>query len=233
VDLVRNFLLAIAVILIGVVIATAASWVAKPAWATRGRAIAIFVTAVIAAAALTVFVNDPASPSTPASPGTSPSAGLQQIATTPASTPTSTAPATTPPANDVPLATLTPSIGATYITTVVPRALASQSTYNNAVLIHCGSGNVGDQFPDVTYTLNGRYIQFHTGIFAYEPKPEDLSVQLSVSLDQQSPVATTVAIGKTGVVDLAVDGVIQLNLRVSCDTPNATVILTGAYVVHE
>jgi hypothetical protein len=123
----------------------------------------------------------------------------------------------------------------------LPRAIRDDGTYKpHAVAITCPSNETGDQVHDVTYPVQGRYVQFDADVHPYYPPGADarsatyVSVLKGVRQRDGDLRITEVGAQKQATaaqpapLTAAVDDAEKITLRVQCADPNGTVVLTNA-----
>jgi hypothetical protein len=134
----------------------------------------------------------------------------------------------------------TPEAGADRLTTV-PRAVRGQAGYaSHPMAVRCPSNQTGDQASDVTFPLRGRYVQFDATVRPYYPPGGDQrSVTYVTALvgvrDNDGTLRVTEAGSQKRAgpaapapLTVAVDSAEKLTLRVQCDSPGGTIMLTDA-----
>jgi hypothetical protein len=130
--------------------------------------------------------------------------------------------------------------------TGAPRQIRGKDGYvGHPLAIHCPTNQTGDQSADVTFPLHGRYVQFDATVHPYYPD----------GVDQQSVTYVSVLIDTRGVdntlttnevtaqthatpaapkpVSAAVDRAEKLTIRVRCEDPSGTIILTDPRLAPE
>jgi hypothetical protein len=131
----------------------------------------------------------------------------------------------------VQLEALQPDTGSTNLGSL-PRALASDPGYAHAVVIPCGSNNVGDQKRDVAYLLGSRFVSMTATVHAYKATSDESHVQVTIFADDRQPDAATMEVNAAQDITVDLDGVKRMTVRVVCDLPGATAILSGATLTH-
>jgi hypothetical protein len=114
----------------------------------------------------------------------------------------------------------------------LPHPLSGKSGYDHALVIRCPANQSGDGFRSVTYALEKRYTSFHATLLPYFGAPDEAKVRYEVYLDDQRRSSTDVPVNTTGAVDVDVYGAARMEVRVSCEQPDAVGILADAYLVH-
>ncbi len=164
-------------------------------------------------------------------PGTQP--GTVTTATT-GTGPTGTGTGTTGNADGgatVPLDSIPPDEGGANLGTL-PKDLSADPAYAHALTVHCATNQTTDQFRRVRYQLLGRWAHLHLTVHAYAPGPDESAVQVEVFLDDQRAAGQTVTVGHSADVDAALDGVQKMELRITCQSPNDSAVLTAATLRH-
>jgi hypothetical protein len=143
-------------------------------------------------------------------------------------------PATTPqptPGARVYLTTLTPDTGAPN-RGPLPHALAGRPGYDHTLTIPCPTNQAADTSRSVTYLLSSHYQRLHAVLKPYLPVSDESRVRLDVFVDRQPPVGPTVPVNQSAPLDVDVYGRRTVELRITCESPDATAILTDAYLEH-
>lgn len=123
----------------------------------------------------------------------------------------------------------------------VPRAVRAQAAFAaHPIAIKCPSNQTGDDHTDVTYSLREHYVQFDATVHPYYPPGADQrSVTYVTAMigtrDTDGTLITTVAGDQKraaptapAALTAAVDGAEKLTIRVQCDDPGGTIVLTDA-----
>jgi hypothetical protein len=130
--------------------------------------------------------------------------------------------------------------------TEVPRQIRGKEGYaSHPLAIRCPSNRTGDQSSDVTFLLRGRYVQFDVTVRPYYPSGVDQqSVTYVTVLTDTRQIDNTLTsnevTSQTHATPLspkplsaAVDKAEKLTLRVQCEDPTGTIVLTDARVTPE
>jgi hypothetical protein len=114
----------------------------------------------------------------------------------------------------------------------LPHPLEGASGYGHALVIPCATNQATDKFRSVTYLLNGHYTKLHAALRPYLKVSDESVVQVQIFLDQQPPTGKNVVVNAADSVDVDVFGATRMEMRVTCESPDATAILADAYVQH-
>ncbi|MBN1170878.1 MAG: hypothetical protein JXA67_01785 [Micromonosporaceae bacterium] len=122
----------------------------------------------------------------------------------------------------------------------LPRPLASQSGYDQAVVISCPSNQTSDQVREVTYQLRGRYLDFSANVQPYFAAQQDARTDITAlaSYRERDGTLTRKEQGRQPAATMAVplplhasvDGADELTLQVRCENPEGMVVLVAAQV---
>lgn len=125
--------------------------------------------------------------------------------------------------------------------TQVPRAISGQAAFSaHPIAIKCPSNNTGDDRSEVTYSLLGHYVQFDATVRPYYPPGVDQRsvtyVTATIGVRQTDGTLTTTDAGvqkratpnAPGALTASVEGAEKLIVRVQCQYPGGTIILTDA-----
>jgi hypothetical protein len=220
------------VMVLAVIVAILSGWLKRPQWLTRARVVVILAAALVAGTVWTVLAADGGTTPDPVS-GLNPNRSQATLDSQPPPTSRESPPFRATPRAGTALSGFMPSTGGDNIVTI-PRPLVGLPPYKSAIAIRCGSGQIGDSDSQVTYDLDARYIEFDTGAFAYDPEAEDKDLELEVFADNKTVAKKIIHIGQsTGAFSVAVDEVQILRLDVTCETPNAFIVLTAPSIVHQ
>ena len=107
-----------------------------------------------------------------------------------------------------------------------------QPGYEHALVIPCATNQAADKFRSLTYQLNGHYASLRGTFKPYLNVSDESLVQLQLFVDKQPPVGATTAVNTTANVNVDVYGRSTIELRITCESPDATAILSGAYLQH-
>ncbi|MEV7330247.1 hypothetical protein [Micromonospora sp. NPDC093244] len=213
-----------------------------PMPARRGAQTVVVLTALgvlIAAASLAVTVFDwKVGPDGPATSASSP--GSAPTTPSPASSVGSASP-TPAPVSSVRLDTLAVEAGAANLGKL-PRQLTGQPGYDRPVVIDCPKNAGPDKQRDVTYRLQRRYLDLTSTVRPFFSSTDDrdgiVLVYAQVGIRQRDGTITRVTRGQQFdarmdnpqklVAD--VEGADELTLRVQCQYPGGSVVLTDATV---
>ena len=123
----------------------------------------------------------------------------------------------------------------------VPRAIRGQAAYSaHPIAVKCPSNETGHDRSEVTYSLLGHYVQFDATVRPYYPSGSDQQsvtyVTATIGLRQKDGTLVTTDAGDQkratqtapGALTAAIDGAEKLTIRVQCDDPGGTIILTDA-----
>ncbi len=99
-------------------------------------------------------------------------------------------------------------------------------------MIPCATGDDTDVSRSVAYALDGRYTDFHARLQPFLDAVDESRVQFQVFVDSQPPKAKNVLVNASDVLDVSVAGHNRMEIRVTCEAPNATAILADAYLRH-
>ncbi|MDG4758727.1 hypothetical protein [Micromonospora sp. WMMD710] len=151
----------------------------------------------------------------------------------------------TPPANGgsspVRLDTLAVEAGAANLGKL-PRQLAGQPEYDRPIVIGCPTNSGADKQRDVTFRVQRRYLDLTSTVRPFFSSPDDrdgvVFVSAQVAIRQKDGTVTRVTRGQQfearmdSPQDLVADieGADELTLRVQCQYPGGSVILTAATV---
>jgi hypothetical protein len=130
--------------------------------------------------------------------------------------------------------------------TGLPRPIKDKDGYRDHPLaIRCPSNQAGNLSSDVTFLLRGRYLQFDATVHPYYPAGADQqSVTYVTVLTDTRQVDNTLTTDEVASethaapnapkpVSAAVDKAEKVTLRVRCEDPAGTIVLTGARVTPE
>jgi hypothetical protein len=134
-------------------------------------------------------------------------------------------------AQQIYLTGLSPETGANR-RTELPRPLAGTAGYENTVVIGCPTNQTGDLTRSVVYDLRNRYTAFHAKLRPFLNAPDESKVRFEVFVDSDLPARRDVKVNATDTVDVDVAGHKRMELRISCESPDATAIFADAYLVH-
>lgn len=219
---------------------TTKSTASMPGSAHRGARIIVILTVLTVAIAATALARDyfgwASGGGTPAA--TTASAGPNKPLTT------NPAPGTAPPSagsSPVRLDTLAVEAGAANLGKL-PRQLAGQPEYDRPVVINCPTNTGSDKQRDVTYRLQRRYLDLTSTVRPFFPSPDDregiVLVYAQVAIRQKDGTVTRVTRGQQFEARMDspqglaanVEGADELTLRVQCQYPGGSVVLTAATV---
>lgn len=127
--------------------------------------------------------------------------------------------------------------------TEVPRPIRGRDGYaSHPLAIHCPTNQTGDQSADVTFPLRGKYVQFDATVHPYYPAGVDQQSVTYVTVltdtrEVDNTLTTNEVTSQTHAtpaapkpVSAAVDRAEKLTIRVRCEDPSGTVILTDPRV---
>jgi hypothetical protein len=123
----------------------------------------------------------------------------------------------------------------------LPRALRGEPAYaSHPLVIRCPSNETGDTTSNVTYALNGHYLQVDATVRPYYPAGADQQsvtyVLADIGVREVDAEMTTRQAGaqqranprSPQPLTADVDGAQELTLKVACDDPRGYVVLTDA-----
>jgi hypothetical protein len=179
-------------------------------------------------------------PRSPADPPTNSSTTTTATATASRNGTTATAKSSPEPARYLAGSGFPAESGGAFLVSV-PRALANTDDFaDHPIAISCPSNETGDKVHDVTFALNGHYLQFDATVRPYYPKGVDAQtatfVTALIGIRQSDG---TLRISQAGIqqsatpataqsLSASVENAEKLTLRVQCGYPTGTITLTGA-----
>ncbi|MEU4240617.1 hypothetical protein [Actinoplanes sp. NPDC026619] len=177
--------------------------------------------------------NDPAPTPTTTTPATATQATATQAGTTSATTPAA-------PAVFLDAGSVAVEAGKDRLVDM-PRAIRGKNDYaSHSLIISCPSNQTGDQTSDVTFVLNGHYVQFDAEVHPYYPPGADQQsvtyVTARTGVRQKDTSLTTTDVARQAnatstaakPLTATVDKAEKLTLRVQCADPGGTIVLTNA-----
>ncbi|GAA2660152.1 hypothetical protein [Paractinoplanes durhamensis] len=127
----------------------------------------------------------------------------------------------------------------------VPRQIRGKDGYaSHPLAIRCPSNQTGDQSSDVTFLVRGRYVQFDATVRPYYPAGADQQSVTHVTLltdtrERDNTLTTTEVTTQTRAtptapkaLSAAIDRAEKLTLRVRCEDPAGTIVLTDSRVTR-
>jgi hypothetical protein len=134
-------------------------------------------------------------------------------------------------ARQVLLSSLSPEKGAQYLDGL-PRALADQAGYADAVALPCPTNDLGEKSRAVTYALNGRYLSMHVELRPYRSTTDESQVQYKFFTDNDVPKVALLEVNTTQSLDLDLEKAGKLTIEIACQPPGSLAVLTNAYLEH-
>ncbi|WP_127503553.1 hypothetical protein [Actinoplanes solisilvae] len=123
----------------------------------------------------------------------------------------------------------------------VPRAIKGKAGYTgHEMAVRCPTNETGDPTSEITYLLQGRYVQFDVTVHPYFPARTDQQAVTFVTaliavrrndggLDTRiAGDQKTSGPNRPAGLSASVEGAEKLILRIECGNPNGTVVLTEA-----
>jgi hypothetical protein len=123
-------------------------------------------------------------------------------------------------------------LGTANARTAAPAGYTGPSGYDHPIFIGCATGAPRDQFREVSYSLRQRYRSLTGVIFAYKGAPDEARVQVRFYPDTQSPVEENLTVGGSAQFTMSLINIDTLRIRVTCEAPDASAILSGAWLTH-
>jgi hypothetical protein len=130
------------------------------------------------------------------------------------------------------LADLPVELGTANARTAPPTGYAGPAGYDHPIFIGCATGQPRDQFREVSYSLRQRYRSLTATIVAYKGAPDEARVQVRFYPDTQPPVERNLTVGTSTELTLSLVTIDTLRVRVTCEAPDASAILSGAWLTH-
>jgi hypothetical protein len=127
------------------------------------------------------------------------------------------------------LSDLTPSGGEANLAPL-PRSISGDSDYSHAIAMPCGSGQVDDQFREITYSLRGRYLELAAEIRPFQEPATPIDIQVQVFRDDQLAANVRLDAAETRPLSADLAGAAELRIRVTCELSSPIVIFSEAAV---
>jgi len=114
----------------------------------------------------------------------------------------------------------------------LPHLLDGKPGYDHALVIPCATNQATDKFRSITYVLNRHYAALHATLRPYIKSGDESVLQIQVFLDQQPPAGKNIQVNTADTIDVDVFGATKMEVRITCESPDATAILADAYLRH-
>jgi hypothetical protein len=127
------------------------------------------------------------------------------------------------------LSELTPTGGGANLAPL-PRSISGDPSYSHAIAMPCGSGQVDDQFREITYSLRGRYLGLAAVVRPLQEPATPVNIQVQVFRDDQLTANVILDAAATKPLSADLAGAAELKIRVTCELSSPIVILNEAAV---
>jgi len=114
----------------------------------------------------------------------------------------------------------------------LPRALNSQPGYAAPLVMPCPTNNTGDKDSSITFLLHGHFLELDANMRPYHTNSDESQIQYSFYPDSSPRLNYLINVNSAQPTAITLDGVQKLTVTIRCDDPDATAILTNAYLIH-